>query len=73
MDKDGDFFSKTGTWEFDDSKDNLRIKEVSSIELTDKNSTVTNTDNTILRLKKNELWYQFENGGDLHEFHFVTK
>ncbi|MBW8050894.1 MAG: hypothetical protein FVQ77_11275 [Cytophagales bacterium] len=73
VDKDGDFFSETGNWEFDDKKDNLVIKSVSSIELTNNNSTVTNTNSTILKLKENEMWYSFENGGDLHEFRFVTK
>ena len=73
IDKDGDFFSETGKWDFDSDKDNLVINGVSSIELTDKNSTVTNTNSTILKLKQNELWYQFQNGGDLHEFQFVTK
>jgi len=72
-DDDGDPFSDTGNWEFDDEKDNILIKGVSSIELTDENSTVTNTKVTILKLKKKELWYHFENGGDDHEFHLVQK
>lgn len=72
IDKDGDFFSESGDWEFDDKKDNLVISGVSSIELSDNNSTVTNSRVTILRLKTKELWYEFENGGDTHEFHLTS-
>ena len=53
VDKDGDFFSEIGDWDFDDKKDNIEIKGVSSIELSSQNSTVTNTRNTILKLKEN--------------------
>ncbi len=72
-DKDGELETASGTWEFDDNKENIRISGVSSIELTDENSTVTNTECQILRLKSDELWYSFENGGDIHEFRFNSK
>ncbi len=71
--ENGDLVSETGSWEFDDKKDNLLVNGVGSIELSNQNSTVTNTRCTILRLKEKELWYEFENGGDKHEFHFVEK
>lgn len=73
VDKDGDFFSETGDWQFDDKKTNIDVSGIGSLELSNNNSSVSASDYTTLRLKNEELWYYFENGGDLHEFHFVTK
>ena len=73
VDKDGDFFSETGNWQFDDKKTNIDVSGISSLELSNNNSSVSASDYTILKLDKKELWYHFENGGDLHEFRFVTK
>lgn len=71
IDDDGENFSETGTWEFDSDKLNIRIMSVSSLELTDENSTVSSSDYEIIKLKKDELWYRYENGGNTHEFHFI--
>lgn len=65
---DGDYFSETGLWEFDSDKNQIKLTGVSSIELTNETSTVSTADYNILRLKKEELWYFYENGGDRHEF-----
>jgi hypothetical protein len=71
IDKDGNQFSETGTWAFDSDKENIRIMSVSSLELSDANSTVSTSDYQIVKLKKKELWYSYENGGSLHEFHLI--
>ena len=71
IDEDGDLFSETGSWEFDDDKQQISITGVGSIELTDQTSTVSTSDYNITKLKKDELWYTYDNGGDNHEFHLV--
>jgi len=71
IDKDGAAFSETGTWSFDADKESIRINGVSSLELSDANSTVSTSDYQIVKLKKKELWYNYTNGGNLHEFHLI--
>lgn len=70
-DKDGDPFSETGTWTFDNDKQQINLTGVGSIELTDETSTVSSSDYNIVKLTKEELWYSYENGGDSHEFHLI--
>lgn len=70
-DKDGDAFSETGEWTFDNDKQQINLTGVGSIELTDETSTVSTSDYNIIKLKKDELWYSYENGGDSHEFRFI--
>lgn len=70
---DGDPFSETGTWAFDSGKNQVKLTGVGSIELTAQTSTVSTSDYNIIRLKKEELWYYYDNGGSKHEFHFVKK
>lgn len=72
-DKHGEPFSETGTWTFDSGKNQIKLSGVGSIELTDETSTVSTSDYNIIRLKKEELWYYYDNGGDRHEFHYVKK
>lgn len=68
---DGDPFEEQGSWSFESDKEKIKLSGISSIELTANTSTVTTSSIDILRLKKKELWYSFENGGDVHEFRFV--
>ena len=70
-DSSGDAFSETGTWQFDSDKDQIKINGVSSLELSAQHSTVSTSDYDILKLKKDELWYSYSNGGSLHEFHLT--
>ena len=70
-DADGDPFNETGSWTFDNDKQQINLTGVGSIELTDQTSTVSTSDYNIIKLKKDELWYSYENGGDSHEFRFV--
>lgn len=70
-DNDGDIYNEIGSWSFDEDKQQLKISEIGSIELTDETSTVSSSDYNILKLNKKEFWYFYENGGDEHEFHFV--
>ncbi|MBL4715149.1 MAG: hypothetical protein COC01_05070 [Bacteroidetes bacterium] len=72
-DTDGDPYSESGSWELTDEDSELNIKQVSSLELTNNNSTVSSDYYTILKLKKDELWYQYDNGGDTHEFHLTAQ
>jgi len=44
---------------------------VGSIDLTPKATTVSTSDYNIIKLTKDELWYVYENGSDMHEFHLV--
>jgi hypothetical protein len=67
-DQDGDPFTESGTWQFDSDKMQINLTGVGSIELTEETSTVSTSDYDILKLDKDELWYSYSNGGDLHEF-----
>jgi len=71
IDKDGKASSESGNWQFDNDKFQINLSGVGSIDLTDETSTVSTSDYNILRLKKDELWYFFQNGGDRHDFHMV--
>ena len=71
IDASGDAKNESGTWALDNDKSLINVSGTGSFELTNETSTVSASDYTILRLKKNELWYQFENGGNTHEFHLV--
>lgn len=72
-DDDGDLFSEQGDYRFTSEQD-LDISGVSSIEdFSNNNSTLSSSTYLILRLKKDEYWYSFENGGDTHEFRFIKQ
>lgn len=70
-DPNGDPFSETGDWQFDNDRNQINLTGLGSIELTQETSTVSTSDYNILKLKNDELWYSYENGGDNHEFHLV--
>lgn len=70
-DSNGDLINEPGTWTFDNDKLQIKLSGLGSIELTNQTSTVTSSDYNILRLKKDELWYYYENGGSRHEFHLI--
>lgn len=71
IDASSDQKNEAGTWTLDNDKSLINISGIGSYELTNETSTVSASDYTILKLKKNELWYEFENGGNTHEFHLV--
>lgn len=71
IDGSGDFKDDAGTWVLDNEKSVINVSGIGSFELTNQTSTVSASDYTILKLKKKELWYQFSNGGNTHEFHLV--
>jgi hypothetical protein len=64
-------FSETGNWAFEKDKMQVNLTGVGSIELTNQTSNVSSSYYTIIRLKNHELWYYYENGGALHEFHLI--
>lgn len=68
-DASGDPKNETGTWSLDEDKSKINVSGAGSYELTAQTSTVSTSDYTILKLTKDELWYEFENGGSTHEFH----
>ena len=63
--------TQNGTWELDADKAFVIVSGVGSVEFTTAGGTATSSQYTILKLKADEFWYSYENGGDLHEFHFV--
>lgn len=71
IDASGDPKDEVGSWTLDNDKSLINVSGTGSIELTNETSTVSASDYTILKLKKKELWYEFENGGDTHEFHLI--
>lgn len=71
IDASGDLKNETGTWSLDNDKSLINISGIGSYELTNETSTVSASDYTILKLKKKEIWYEFANGGNTHEFHLV--
>ncbi|MFT6503174.1 MAG: hypothetical protein ACJASQ_003306 [Crocinitomicaceae bacterium] len=71
IDASGDPESQVGTWSLDDDKSLINVSGTGSYELTNQTSTVSTSDYTILKLKKDEMWYKFSNGGSTHEFHLV--
>lgn len=73
IDGSGDNQSESGDWVLDEDKSLINISGTGSYELTNETSTVSTSDYTLLKLKKNEMWYSFENGGDEHEFHLIPK
>lgn len=71
IDASGNAKDEAGTWTLDNDKSVINVSGTGSIELTNETSTVSASDYTILKLKKNELWYEFENGGNVHEFRLI--
>lgn len=69
----GQNISEVGSWQLKNDTKQIKVDGVSSLELTPQTSTVSTSDIEILRLKKKEFWYYFENGSDRHEFHFIPK
>jgi len=70
---DGAQMDQTGSWTLKADTKQIKIDGVSSLQLTAQSSTVSSSDIEIMKLKKKEFWYFFENGSDRHEFHFVPK
>lgn len=71
IDASGDQKNENGSWVLDNEKSTINISGIGSFELTNETSTVSASDYIILRLKKDELWYEFTNGGNTHEFRLV--
>lgn len=70
---DGQNLTQSGTWEFIKDEKYLKIDGVGSMPISAQVSSVSSSSFHIVRLKKDEFWYSFENGSDLHTFHFVEK
>jgi hypothetical protein len=70
-DLNGDSQQQTGSWEFIDENQNLKIDGVGSIDLSPQTGTVSASQIKILKLTKDSFWYTFTNGSDKHEFHLI--
>lgn len=68
-DASGDPKNEIGSWSLVEDKNKINVSGAGSYELTAQTSTVSTSDYTILKLTKDELWYEFQNGGSTHEFH----
>ena len=67
--EDGNVHDDTGTYEMAADNKTASISGVSSINnFSDANSTLSTSSITIIKLKGTELWYEYSNGGDLHQF-----
>jgi hypothetical protein len=69
-DKDELYFTESGQFNLPDKATEIDISGVSSLELTQAHSTVSSDHYIISRMKKDEFWYSYENGGAKHEFRF---
>ena len=72
-DNDGEQVSETGKWTSQKDDKLLKISDVSSIDLLDEITTVSSSEYNILKLKNDEFWYTYDNGGFSHEFRMVKK
>jgi len=70
-DLNGDSQQQTGSWEFIDENQNLKIDGVGSIDLSPQTGTVSASQIKIIKLTKDSFWYTFTNGSDEHEFHLI--
>jgi len=71
---DEEIVSETGNWAFSENSKTLHISNVSSIQdFSEAHSTLSSSTYTIIKLTASEYWYQFENGGDSHEFRFTAQ
>jgi hypothetical protein len=71
IDSSSDPKTASGTWSLEEDKSLLKISGPGSFELSEEFSSVSASEYTILKLTKDELWYEFTNGSALHEFHLV--
>lgn len=71
-DSDGSPFNEEGQWMLENDDMQVGISSVSSVEFTSETGTLSSAYYDILLLDKEEFWYTYENGGDMHEFHFVA-
>ena len=73
IEADGSIKSETGTWKFDKDQKKLSVSGLGSVDITDITGTVSSSYYNIVKLDKDEFWYNYTNGSDKHEFHLVKK
>lgn len=74
IDFEGENTVDEGTYEFSDDQKQIKIDGVSSIgDFSDNTSSISTSSITILKLDKEEFWYEFTNGSDEHEFHLIKQ
>jgi len=74
INKNSELVTETGNWELESDNMTIHISNVSSIQdFSENNSTLSSSTYIISKLKKDEFWYYFENGGDTHLFKFILK
>lgn len=70
-DSSGDLKTASGTWSLESDNALIKISGPGSFELSNEYSSVSASEYTLLKLTKDELWYEFINGGATHEFHLA--
>lgn len=70
-DSSGDLKTASGTWSLESDNSLIKISGPGSFELSNDYSSVSASEYTLLKLTEDELWYEFTNGGALHEFHLI--
>lgn len=66
-------YSETGSWEMSTDNRVLNITGVANINyFSNLDSTLSVSNCAIIRLAKDELWYEFENNGNTHQFRMLT-
>lgn len=70
-DSSGDLKTASGTWSMESDNSLIKMSGPGSFELSNEYSSVSASEYIILKLTKDDLWYEFVNGGATHEFHLV--
>ena len=70
-DSSGDPITQLGSWSLESNNALIKVSGAGSFELSVETSSVSASEYTILKLTQEELWYEFMNGSDMHEFHLV--
>lgn len=70
IDKDGKTISEKGTYSFQKTDKLFKMSGIASLEISNSIGSVSSSEFHIKKLTKKEYWYYYQNGSDLHEFHF---
>ena len=70
-DSSGDPITQLGSWSLESKNALIKVSGTGSFELSVETSSVSASEYTILKLTKDELWYEFMNSTDMHEFHLI--
>lgn len=72
-DADANEVSQLGAWILDTDAEQVAFTGGGAMDLTSSITDVSTSVYTINKLNKKNFWYQFESGGDTHEFWMIPK